>query len=291
MRRTENREASSHRWALEELLNEILESAVKLSGIGLAVHWLQPPSEGGKAPMRCGWQKVPWQSPAELRASYREGCNLGIRTGWVQGASFCVVALDLDSIEALDWARKSMPATPLVAVTRRGEHWYYRYPGYGCIIPTRHRPDGLALDVNAQLAQVVCAPSVHASGHLYRWIVLPTQEMMSSLPQWDPVWFRSRPTGPAPAPSEADALEPGRAFRRGRGFARNWRLAPEGDGRGTQTYLLAVTLVKGLQLDEQSAFQILASEWNPRLPQPYTEELLRRKVAEAQKAQHATQPL
>lgn len=270
----------------------VLDIAIALAKLGFALHWLQPPEQGGKAPIRCGWQKVPWQSPRDLRLSYREGMNLGIRTGFVAGARTCVVVLDLDSAEELAWARANMPASPVTVVTRRGEHWYYRYPGHGCIVPTRHRPDGRALDVNAQLAQVVCPPSVHNSGHIYRWTSQDLPTAVRGMCEWDPNWFRPAPSTGAPKVTSVPAYDDqGRAYRRGRGFARNWRLASEHEGRGTQTYLLAITLVKGLRLDGETAYQIMAHEWNPRLAEPYTEPLLRRKVAEAQKAQHATQQL
>lgn len=270
----------------------LLDHALHLSNLGLPVHWLQPPVQGGKAPIRCGWQKVPWQPPADLRRSFQRNFNVGIRTGAVPGARVCVVVLDLDSAQEIAWAIQNMPITPMRAITRRGEHWYYLYPPDGCIIPTRHRPSGRALDVNAQLAQVVCPPSTHPSGHIYRWVVPPSSELLRQVPQWKPHYFQSRAPVPAPkqlAPSAA--VDVARALRRGRGFARCWRVAAESEGRGTQTYLLAVTLVHGLGLDAGTAYDLLAAEFNPRLPEPYTEDLLRRKVAEAQKATHATRPL
>lgn len=79
-----------------------------------------------------------------------------------------------------------------------------------------------------------------------------------------------------------------RNYRRGRGLARSWRVAEENEGRGTQTYKLALSLVRGLALDPESAYQLLATEFNPRLPQPYSELLLRRKISEALKANQAT---
>lgn len=268
--------------------NAVLTEALQLSGMGIPVHWLRRPGDGGKFPVRFGWERAPWQSPRELRATYRAGYNLGIHTGLVDGASVNLVALDLDSLEELLKARGAMPHTPLRVVTRRGEHWYYLHPGEGCIVPTRHKPDRRAIDVNAQLAQVVCPPSTHVSGHVYSWVVRPSAELLRQVPVWNPAWFRRRKAPAAVASANhIVGIERDRAVRRGRGFARKWRVAVESEGRGTQTYLLALTLVNGLQLDSETAYQVLASEWNPRLSEPYTEDLLRRKVAEAQKAQHA----
>lgn len=271
---------------------QIVSDAAHLAELGLPLHWLKPPSEGGKEPVVYAWHRLPWQTPRRLHATYRPGYNLGVRTGLVDGARACVVVLDLDSPLELAWARESMPWTPLRVVTRRGEHWYYLQPGPGVVVPTRHKPGGRAIDVSASLAQVVCPPSVHASGHAYSWVVKPDKALLQQTPTWDPTWFRRvAPAVTAPTMGSQAGGSDVRALRRGRGFARNWRVAPESEGRGTQTYLLAVTLVQGLRLDPETAYRLLASEWNPRLSEPYTEDLLRRKVAEAQKAQYATHRL
>lgn len=78
-----------------------------------------------------------------------------------------------------------------------------------------------------------------------------------------------------------------RTLRRAEGFAKRWRVAEENAGRGTQTFRLACTLVNGLGLDPERAYQLMAEHYNSRLPQPYDERRLRRKVSEALHAQRA----
>jgi predicted P-loop ATPase len=72
----------------------ILEAACQLAGQGIAAHWLRPRS---KAPLADQWSSAPIATPNELRSSYREGLNLGIRLGEFSkvGDGF-LQAIDLD---------------------------------------------------------------------------------------------------------------------------------------------------------------------------------------------------
>lgn len=266
----------------------MLTDALRLARMGFALLWLRRPAQGGKEPIKKEWQSQPWTSPALLQSTYESGLNVGIRTGWVRGALLCVVVLDLDSPEALAWARANLPSTPVRVESRRGEHWYYLHPGPGIHVGNRVKVGKLAIDVRADGGQVVAPPSVHRSGHRYVWMGgLPNSGHLDALPTWDVSWFPSAPPTPAPPPASPSSPM-SRNYRRGRGLARSWRVAEENEGRGTQTYKLALSLVRGLALDPESAYQLLATEFNPRLPQPYSELLLRRKISEALKANQAT---
>jgi hypothetical protein len=64
-----------------------------------------------------------------LAEKYSPGANLGIRTGMVEGALVALVVVDLDSADAIEWAKENLPTTPIRTVTGRGEHWFYRHPG------------------------------------------------------------------------------------------------------------------------------------------------------------------
>lgn len=270
----------------------MLSAALYLVSLGLSVHWLVPPRAGGKAPIHLDWAKRPRTSSDVLRSQFRAHYNLGIRTGWVLGA-FSIVVVDLDDAAAVAWALSHLPHTPLRVLTRKGEHWYF-----ACPLPprlpalTRARVAKMALDVRGEGGQVVVPPSVHPLGPVYRWAELPTPSMLRSLPIYDPAWL---PAPPQPPPVVPPTLHEGgsqrRALARARGAALKWRVLNEGEGRGTQTYSLACMLVHGLGLAPDDAFSVLASYWNPRLPQPYSPELLRRKVSEAQRAERANRPL
>lgn len=251
-----------------------LREALRLVELGLAVHLLHPRS---KEPIAEEWQRAPALDAELLQILYRPGMEIGIHTGLVPGARLPVVVLDLDTPDSVAWARSRFPLSPVRAVTRRGEHWYFKHPGVP--VHTRHKPDRLALDVQAEGAHVVCPPSVHASGFVYAWLGSPpTSETLAMLPAWSRAWF---PPPAAPAIVRPSLHTGRRDLARAIGAARKWRVEQESEGRGTQTFKLAQFLTLQLGLDAHRAYRVLACEYNPRLPQPYNEALLRRKIDQA----------
>lgn len=121
-------------------LNPVLEGALEYAEMGLAVVWLAP---GTKRPMAKGWTEAPRPTPEELRATYTEGMNVGLRCGPVSpmraGECLCVLDLDLSTDDAAeqaaawDYVRElvghEMAAQPTaVSGSGRGRHWYLSWP-------------------------------------------------------------------------------------------------------------------------------------------------------------------
>lgn len=52
--------------------------ARKLRLAGFAIHWLRPKS---KAPLKTNWANASIMSAAQLKDTYREGRNVGVRLG------------------------------------------------------------------------------------------------------------------------------------------------------------------------------------------------------------------
>ena len=90
-------------------------------------------------------------------------CNIGIVTGHVSG----LVVIDVDLPDADAVARDlGLPLPTLIATTGGGgRHYFYRsqeqVKSLSGLIP--------GVDVRGDGGFVVAAPSVHESGHLYRW--------------------------------------------------------------------------------------------------------------------------
>lgn len=65
----------------------MLDEALKLAREGLSLHWLRSPDwdanpkGAGKAPIDGKWSSAPFNKPADLEATYRDGYNLGFRPG------------------------------------------------------------------------------------------------------------------------------------------------------------------------------------------------------------------
>lgn len=268
----------------------IVAAALRLSDLGFAVHWLRPPMGGlvegrGKAPIDRGWQHRPWLSPAQLRASYRTGFNVGIHTGQVVACRVPVVVIDCDDARSVAWCRRFLPATPLEVRTRKGIHLYYRRPASSLQIPNRARIDALALDIRADGGNVVIPPSIHPDGTRYQWArqVLAADAMQ--LPEYNPEWF------PLPAVAAAEPLPPlppgARAaapLKRARAYARSTPGAISGHGGSLATFKLAVALVRGFGLSDPEALTVLAEDFNPRCEPPWSVAELNHKLRYARQA-------
>jgi len=116
-------------------MDKMLEEALRLRRLGLAVHWLRPNS---KAPIADGWAQAPVMTEGELRAAYRPGNNVGFRPGkWslVDGKEVCVLDVDIRgghpyAAEAYAAAVAMMGVDKFDVVTGSivGRHRYLKFP-------------------------------------------------------------------------------------------------------------------------------------------------------------------
>ena len=68
----------------------------------------------GKAPIEKGWTTRPRLTSEQIKKYFKPRThNIGIRTGRVSG----VVVVDLDSPEAIQWAKEHLPSTPMATQT------------------------------------------------------------------------------------------------------------------------------------------------------------------------------
>ena len=86
----------------------MLQEVTHLSALGFALHWLHPKS---KRPIGDDWSEKPVASAAALRATYRDGNNLGVRLGqWskVAGGYLHIIDMDIRKPELVDVARAKL---------------------------------------------------------------------------------------------------------------------------------------------------------------------------------------
>ena len=263
-------------------MSEILSEALRLSSLGLAIHWLRPRT---KIPIAEKFQAFPWLAPHFLRGMYRDGNNVGLHTGRVKGAKFPIVAVDVDGESAGEWVRKNLPPSPVVSRSAKGEHWLYRYPEGVKHIGNRAKirtKDGIKidLDIRADGGNLVIPPSIHPSGVIYQAAQPWTEELLSAMPVFDPTWI---PTGPVQAarPTLVQVTDPSALLERGKRCALRWQTSERGSGHGTDTFKLAGYLMNTIGLSEEATLQTIASHYNGRCPTPYNDRELARKVSEA----------
>ena len=269
-------------------MSTILDEALRLSALGLAVHWLRRPTGGkeigrGKAPVQEAWQSIPKQSPAQLRASYRPGYNLGLHTGRVVGAQLGIIVIDCDSMEAARRCARKIPVPPVRARTARGFHLYYRYPPSALHIPNRAHIDGIAIDLRADGGNIVLPPSVHPSGFVYGARGLWTAEGFASLPEFDPTWFPR----PIEEPREAIRLARTPTITEARRVLAKMQPSITGQGGDKCLWSAALTLASRFGLSEEDIASLLLTDFNPRCAPPWPEARIRYKAAQAVRSRAA----
>jgi hypothetical protein len=149
---------------------------------------------------------------ADIDGWIKKGISLNgiaMLTGKISG----IWVLDLDNPEALAWAARTAPDTPIKATTLNGEHWYYRIPdadGYiiGGTNVMNYNPDGV--DIRGEGNLIVMPPSVRKFKEriFYQWkdrVFPPSEEDWASLPTWEGP--RGMSANYRPSPSDA-ATEP-----------------------------------------------------------------------------------
>jgi putative DNA primase/helicase len=121
-----------------------------------------------KHPRVAGGFKAATTDPEQIKAFWSKwpDANIGIATGAVSG----IVVLDIDGTQGIATLQTliaeygKLPRTPVVK-TARGWHIFFKLP-QGIAIPCSA---GGGLDIRSDGGYVVAPPSVHASGHVYRW--------------------------------------------------------------------------------------------------------------------------
>jgi hypothetical protein len=113
--------------------------------------------------------------------------NVGMATGIQSG----LVVLDVDadkggfaSLSTLIARHGALPATWIVDTGGGGRHIYFRHPGGQ--VKSGVGTLGRGLDVRADGAYVITPPSMHRSGHPYRWAAAgrPDTTDLAELPHW-----------------------------------------------------------------------------------------------------------
>lgn len=265
-----------------------LERALAYHARGLCVIPVPPPGgdHDGKVPA-LAWREYQTRRPTEdeLRAWFRVPMNLAIVTGAISG----VVAVDLDSREALHWWARHRPYTPWQTQTRRGFHLFYQHPGVR--VPNAAKlqtPDGrLAIDVRGDGGYVIGPGSLHLSGHPYLeagdW-----SEARAELPRFWSGWL-ARPgkvTGNVTSERRPHFGQTEVTDRARRYLASIPR--PEiGAGSDAAVLYAACRLVRGFSLTEADATTLLW-EWAGGRP-GWTREWVAQKVQHALK--YGTEPI
>jgi len=161
--------------------SSLLEASLQYVGRGWAVFPLHSVQDGrctcgrdcgknaGKHPRVKGGFKVATTDAGQIEAWWQQwpNANIGIATGAFSG----LVVIDIDGASGLATLRVlvdrygTLPRTAIVK-TARGWHLYFAMPKTCATIPCS---TGDGLDVRGDGGYAVAPPSLHVTGHVYKW--------------------------------------------------------------------------------------------------------------------------
>jgi hypothetical protein len=100
--------------------------------------------------------------------------------------SFWVLDIDgeagLRDLDRLIAENGELPRTPTAATGGGGKHYLFRVDRR--VSKNQTKIQGLSIDLKTKGGAIVAAPSLHASGNRYRWIVSPEEADLAAAPEW-----------------------------------------------------------------------------------------------------------
>ncbi|HPD48662.1 MAG TPA: bifunctional DNA primase/polymerase [Anaerohalosphaeraceae bacterium] len=249
---------------MNEYQSRVLEAALECAARGWRVMPLHSIRDGrctcgkadcgspGKHPVTWNGSKDASADGKTIRRWFGSGrlLNIGIAAGRESG----LVVLDVDPAHGGDSSiqRLSVPATLEVATGGGGRHFYFRYPQAGRV---RNSVSRIApgLDVRSDGGYVVAPPSVHISGHEYRWRGDPGAVDLAACPEW------LLESAEAAGAATETAVERGEIATEGEPI-------PEGQRNAELTSLAGAMRRKGCSADEINAALIAVNKNRCRPP-------------------------
>jgi hypothetical protein len=233
----------------------------------------------GKHPTIAKWTERTFPPEAWSNGAAK---NLGIVTGAISG--LVVVDVDGGGEETLAQLERELGALPTTVAARTGSggrHLLFRHPG-GLVRNDAKKRLGPGLDVRGDGGFIVAAPSLHKSGARYAWLAGtgPEDRDVALLPAGWLERLREPPRREIPDAPAASRTS-GDVQRRASAYLARIPGAVSGAGGHGQAFDAAIKVVRGFALDQEAAFALLWSEYNPRCDPPWSEKELRHKIRQA----------
>ena len=159
--------------------HDILNEAKRLYDAGAAIHWVKPRS---KAPVESGWTTGPRKDWAYLVKTYREGYNVGVRTGtpskMKEGFLACIDVDVKDPLKRKDAVNKLKEIVDGYDLRHFGvvesgagngsRHLYCQTRSPFKMLTLAKEP-GFEICLYSDGRQMVLPPSIHPTGSVYKW--------------------------------------------------------------------------------------------------------------------------
>jgi hypothetical protein len=231
----------------------------------------------GKHPAIDSWQTAAATELTILRDWFSdERHNLGVVCG---ASNVCVIDIDPrnggdETFRALTDELGPLPDTVSADSGGGGSHYVFIRP-----VGDLESKLGRGVDLLHGSRQFLVEPSVHPSGGMYRWRQghAPDEMRIATLPD---AWIKrahrkiaaSRPASMPPIITTDARME------RARRYLAKMPGAVSGDNGHTQTFNAVACAMLGFDLDSDTTYHLIASEYNPRCDPPWSERELRHKI-------------
>jgi hypothetical protein len=231
----------------------------------------------GKHPAIDSWQTAASTDMLVLRGWFSDDrYNIGV----VCGPSN-VVCIDVDprnggneTITALTAELGPLPDTVQADSGGGGNHYVFLRPPGDLVSKL-----GPGVDLLRDSRQFLVEPSKHASGGMYRWQAghAPDEIRIASLPD---AWIKKLKVVPVPQrPAKMPPIiQSDLRAERARRYLAKMPGAVSGDNGHTQTFNAVACVMFGFDLDPDTTFDIIASDYNHRCDPPWSERELRHKI-------------
>ncbi len=228
--------------------------------------------KSGKRPVGNGWQNAAFDLDvlcAELAAN--PASNLGLRMG-VQADGRCLIALDIDDLEAFQLRAGSLGALPPTFATKTGKGFHGVFEVDSDVLPRLTnftKRDGV--DARVQGGQIAVPPSLHPSGVHYQSMhtpMLAPARLTQPWVEWLLACSAARPRVDVETDCPADLTRDDRWLAEARDHAGRLPIAVAGAG-GTALFTAASVLMRGWLLTRDGADQVLREVWNPLCRPPW----------------------
>lgn len=257
-----------------------------------------PLTPNGKTPMLPGGFHKATTDENQIRLWWDRWpeANIGVPCG---AKTFCVVDVDPahggdDTITALRDEHGDLPATLVQITGSGGAHYLFRAdPRVG----NSTSKIGPGIDTRGNdRGYIVVAPSMHEVGTRYTWHDQSAE--LATIPEWLVAKLQNGHYRPIEAPETAeitfDPISGGGdrdsgLLERARAYLRECEPATQGQGGHAKLLWACTAMVHGYELSDADAYNLLASEYNPRcvppwdLSNPKEEREFRRKITEGRK--------
>ena len=277
-------------------MSELMVAAIRYAEQGWPVFPCEPQ---GKTPLTKHSFKDATTDQNTIRQWWQRwpDANISVPMGLATG----LVAIDIDgqkgrdTLAALEAQHGRMPET-LQNVTGRGRHYIFQCPNP----PIRNTQGstgmgiGDGIDTRGEGGYIMVSPSIHPSGAVYQWE--GDHGATAELPDWlNPLKVHAARLekrshkAPNTPPWQRDRDD---IMRRASLYLAQMPEAIQGNGGHSSLYAAATALVHGFEMSESQAFNLLASEYNPRcsppwdLANPKEAKEFRRKISQAKTQPH-----